>query len=252
MHKIILQILLTNNRKYVIIVTNVTLGSGVLENHIKFLSNTFLFRTLPKSTSFALIDGLDYTTAFFQKDEVVYSPEGYKRMLGFVVSGGCSVYKYHSSEHDLLMNTLKPGDSFGVLAVFSSEDEYPTVIKATKKTEILFIDAAECKELVSKNSDIAMSVISFLAGKVAFLNTKISTLSGKNITEKLAIYLLCEAYKSNADAIPFNIQKASSALSVSRQTVYRGIEALEAENLIKYDVKKIIILDQYGLERLTK
>jgi CRP-like cAMP-binding protein len=193
-----------------------------------------------------------YSVQSFSKDEIVYSPKKYDRMLGFVLSGGCNVYKCHTGDQELLMNSLKPGASFGVLAVFSGEKEYPTVIRATKKTEILFIDDEECKALISKEPDIALSVITFLADKVSFLNTKISTLSGKTITEKLAIYLLCEMYKQDSETIPFNIQRVSSAISVSRQTVYRGIEALAAENLITYEIKKIIINDRIGLERLTK
>ena len=223
-----------------------------MENYKKFLANTFLFRNMRKELGEAIIDDLKFTTVTLSKDDIVFSPDRYEKMLGFVVSGGCNVYKYKCSEQDMLMNSLDPGDSFGVLAVFADEKEYPTIIKATKKTEILFIDSAECKTLISKNPDVALSVITFLASKVAFLNTKISTLSGKTITEKLSIYLLCEMYKADSKTVSFNIQKVSSLLSVARQTVYRGIEALKAEGLIEYEIKKIIILDQKGLERLIK
>ena len=223
-----------------------------MENQFKFLQGTFLFCNLPRAVSSAIIETLHYTTYSFNKGEVVYSPEKYEKKLGFVISGGCSVYKYKSSENNLFLNSLRPGDSFGILAVFTDEGEFPTVIEATKKTEILFIDADECKALVSKNAQIALSVISFLANKVSFLNTKISTLSGKNISEKLAIYLLCECYKMNAKALHLNVQRASSALSVSRQSIYRAIESLEAADLITYDENKIYIKDLYGLERLAK
>ena len=223
-----------------------------LENQTKFLHTTFLFRDLPRSIGQQLIDSLKYSTESFNKGDIVYSPERYERKLGFVVSGGCNVYKYKSAERNLFLNSLRPGDSFGALAVFTKDGEFPTVIEATKKTLILFIDERECKELISKSAEVALSVIAFLANKVAFLNTKISTLSGKGISEKLAIYLLCNSHKASADGIHLNIQRASSALSVSRQSVYRGIEALREGGYINYTDNKIFILDQNGLERLTK
>lgn len=223
-----------------------------MENQAKFLLNTFLFRPITRTDAQSLIDELRYTVERFNKGDIVYSPDKYERKLGFVIRGGCSVYKYKSSDSNLFLNSLCPGDSFGILAVFSEEGEFPTVIEATKKTEILFIDAEECKALVSKSPALALSVISFLANKVSFLNTKISTLSGKNITERLAIYLLCESYKTTSNASHLNIRRASSALSVSRQSIYRAIEALASAGLITYEENKIYIKDQSGLERLTK
>ena len=223
-----------------------------MENYTNFLQGTFLFRDLPRNVSRELVFSLKYSILSFNKGDVVYSPEKYERKLGFVIKGGCNVYKYRSSEKNLFLNSLLPGDSFGILAVFTEEGEFPTVIEATKKTEIMFIDDEECKSLISKNADVALSVIGFLANKVSFLNTKISTLSGKSITEKLAIYLLCEAYKASADTIHLNIQRASNALSVSRQSIYRAIEALELPGYIEHDDNKIYIKDLIGLERLTK
>ena len=223
-----------------------------MENHFKFLTTTFLFSGIQKSISRQLIGELKYTTSSFNKGDIVYSPKEYEKKIGFVVSGSCKVYKYKTSEKNLLLNSLHPGDSFGILAVFTDEGEFPTVIEATKKTEILFIDREECKRLISKNSEVAISVIGFLASKVSFLNTKISTLSGKNISEKLAIYLLCDTLSASDGHIPLNIQRASSALSVSRQSIYRAIEALEASKLIKHVDNKVYILDREGLERITK
>ena len=224
----------------------------ILENHFKFLHSTFLFFALQKNVSRQLISELKYTILSFNKGDTVYSPKEYERKLGFVVSGGCSVYKYKSSEKNLLLNSLHPGDSFGVLAVFTDAGEFPTVIEATKKTEILFIDRDECLRLISESSEVALSVIGFLANKVSFLNTKISTLSGKNISEKLAIYLLCDTPDADDGHIRLNVQRASSALSVSRQSIYRAIETLEASGLIKHVDNKIHIMDRIGLERLTK
>ena len=223
-----------------------------MENQIRFLQDSFLFSSMKRSESIALIDGLKYSVRSFSKDEVVFSPDKYERMLGLVMSGACSVYKHHQGDQELLMNTLCQGDSFGVLAVFSSSDEYPTLIKANKKTDILFIAADECKRLISQSPEVAEAVISFLSSRIVFLNTKISVLSGKSISEKLAIYLTCEAYRLKSEVIPFNLQKVSDTLSVARQTVYRGIEALASLGLIDYEIKKIIIKDRKGLERLTK
>ena len=243
---------MTNNTKYGIIVTNVTLGGEFLENHTKFLKNTFLFRKLLSDDARVLIENLHYKTKVFQKDEIVYSGKTNEKLLGFVVSGGCAVYKYREAGGNLLLNMLKPQDSFGVLSVFSDIGEYPTVIVATKRTEILFIESEECKALVSKSPSVALAVINFLSDRVSFLNMKISLISGKTISEKLALYLLPEAYKSEKREIIFNINRIASILSVSRQTVYRGIEALQDDGILTYENKKITITDLEGLERLTQ
>jgi CRP-like cAMP-binding protein len=243
---------LTNNTKYGIIVTNVTLGGEFLENYTKFLKNTFIFRRVLPDEARPIIENLKFKTQIFQKDEVVYSGKASEKLLGFVVSGGCAVYKYREAGGNLLMNLLKPQDSFGVLSVFSDISEYPTVILATKRTEILFIDAEECKALVSKSPSVALAVVNFLSDRVSFLNMKISLISGKTISEKLALYLLPEAYKSEKREVLFNINRIASILSVSRQTVYRGIEALQADGILSYENKKITITDLKGLERLTQ
>ena len=217
-----------------------------------FLSTVFLFQEVEKEAIADIISKITPEIKLYAHKEVIYTPCDYEHKLGFIIKGECTVERIKSDGNAVPLNTLKRGQSFGIMTILSCDDEFPTRVVAKRDTEILFLSKNDTLRLINSYPRIAMNVISFLSKKICFLNGKIATFSSSTVEEKLSNYILAEYKKRGSDVIPFNCQKSAAAISAGRASLYRAISALSDSGIIKLENKKIYILDLNGLERNSK
>lgn len=218
--------------------------------YIDFLLKTFIFNSIEQSEAINIISKFDYEIKSFSHKESIYTPSQYEKKIGFVVKGDCIVEKLKTDASPVPLNILKPGDSFGILAVLSGENEYPTQIIASHNSEILFISQKDLISAIHNNATVAMNVITFLTKKIQFLNSKVSTFASDTVEQKLASYILFEYKKRLTNEFSFNCKKTAEAISAGRASLYRAINSLTEAGYIKLENKKIHILDLNGLERI--
>lgn len=217
-----------------------------------FLSDIFIFENIAEDDIRSTCSSLEFEISEFLPNEKIYSPDGFLKKVGFVLNGECTVEKQKPDGTSVPLNKLYKGDSFGILAVFSDSENFPTVVKALKNTQILFLDKETLTSLIEKYPKVAISIISFMSNRIEFLNKKIATFSADSVEEKFAVYLVNEAKQSGNLFFSLNLSKIARTLNAGRASVYRAIDALEKLSLIKFENKKIYISDLKGLERITK
>ena len=209
---------------------------------------------------FSALDDKTYDLAYsilsrekvvFEKGEIIYSPSSYQRKIGFVVSGECEVSRQKHDGGRVKLNTLTRGQSFGISTIFSKED-FPTVIYATHRAEIVFITQEELINLIDAIPVVALNIIKFQSDRIAFLNKKIETFSAGSVEDKLACFILDEYEKCGERDLALNRMKTADKLGVGRASLYRALDSLAEVGLIKLETKKIFIIDPEGLERMTK
>ena len=186
----------------------------------------------------------------FSRGNLVFSKNVEKKKIGFILDGKCEVRVCRADSADVVVNVLKSGDSFGVLAAFS-ENKFPTEIVAVKASSVAFFDKEDIISFINSNGKIAMNVIRFMANRIEFLNEKIATFSGASVEQKLSSYILSEA-KQKGESFDFNRKKTAEAISAGRASVYRVLDSFVESRYINYDSKKIYIIDREGLERISK
>ena len=215
------------------------------------LSNFFLFRNLEESEIADILGSREMKVRSYAKGEVIFSPDGFEKNIGFVIKGRCEVRRSKQDGHDVVLNTLNQYDSFGVLAAFSCED-FPTEVYAVASTDILFFDKSEILDFMYRNPVILTNVIEFLTSRINFLNKRIATFTCSSVEDKLASFILSEYARHKSVEIAFNCQKTASIINAGRASVYRALATLADAGYIKYDTKKIYINDPKGLERTLK
>ncbi len=184
----------------------------------------------------------------FERGECIFSPEKTDTKVGFVLSGECEVKHLRKDKSFVLLNTISAPESFGILSVFSEEEDYPTYIFARKNAAVLFFSKQDIHLMIEKSPDVSKNVIAFLAKKIMFLNKKVSTYSGASVEEKLSGFLYSE-YEKYGEEFSLNCKRCSEALGVGRASVYRAIDALVSEQIIMFSNKKIKIISPQRLER---
>lgn len=223
-----------------------------VKNYTDFLLNLFLFQELPQNKIQEVLSAIDTQIFEFEANESIYSPNDFKQNVGFVICGECSVEKQKPDGTTIPLNKLTKGDSFGILAVFSKKKQFPTIIKASKRSRVMFFGKETIISLAQEYPEIALAIISFMSDRIEFLNTKIATFSADSVEEKFAFYILNEYRRTGSISFPMNLSKTAKTLNAGRASVYRAIESLEKLSLIKFENKKIYIADPDGLERISK
>ena len=219
---------------------------------IEFLSESFMFLNLSYEEIDRLVDENDFEVDFIDRGITISTKESFEERLYFVIDGECEVLRYRSDGTAIPLNSLKRGDSFGVLGVFTDLSEYPTDVQAKRNTKLVSISKNAVLALVASYPGIAMNVIRFLGNRVAFLNEKITTFSADNVGQKFAKFIVSESKKRNEDSFEINLKRTAEAINSGRASLYRALEDLTEKELIKVENKKIYILDPKGLERYTK
>lgn len=215
---------------------------------VQILSETFLFRGINEKTLERIISENPPSLSTYKRGDLIYSSMDERKLVGFVASGRCEIRIDSNERTKTLLNTLSTGESFGVLSIYS-DDDFPTKIYATVNCSVIFFSDSQIRHFVNNYSQITQNLIIFLAGRISFLNKKISTFTGVRVEDRLWSFLLSEREKHSSDIIPFNYQKTSEEINAGRASVYRAVSSLEESGLIKLIDKQIQIIDPKGFER---
>ena len=216
-----------------------------------YLKNTFLFKGIKADIAEQLISNLKYKIEVFNRGDVIYSPGSFRYNVGFIMSGECEVLQHTSEGGKVIINTLKTGDSFGILAVFKDGD-FPTEVNAKKKCEVLFISKDELLSLIKISSEVSINIIRFLAKKVSFLNGRLEATTLGSVEKKLASYLLNQSKELNSDTFTLNFKRCSETICAGRASVYRAVELLKNKGYIEAENRNIKIINKEKMEDFIK
>lgn len=210
----------------------------------KALLDSHIFEGLTESEAEKIFNFNEITVKMLQKDENIFTENNFSRSVGIILKGSARVEKRGNAK-PVIMNTLEPGSTFGMAAIFYEEESFPTVITATKQTAVAFISKEMLLDAFKKDSRIYENYIRLLSQKIHFLNKKTATFSSRSTSYKLYSYLLDEYSKNGENGkvtLKYNMSELASLLGVGRTSLYRELEALTDEGLIKKDGKVFTIL----------
>ena len=218
----------------------------------EFLSKTFVFTDVSTTELTNALDQVNPEIKRFTQGTVIYSPGRFENKVGFIYDGECQVERVKANNSNLPLNKLEKYNSFGILAVFSCDNSYPTQVIAKKDSTVVFISKSDILILIKKHPQISLNLLNFISDLIEFLNKKISTFSSDTVEEKVASFLWNIYTNQNCRELSLNMSKIATSINVGRASLYRAIDSLSESKIIEFKNKKIIILDPEGLERITK
>ena len=209
----------------------------------ELLEGTFLFRGAPQAAAAALADRriLRRSAA---KGEVIYDPRHFQRCLGVVVQGAVRVNK-----GELLMSVLRRGDLFGAAALFNDRPDYATTLTARSPCALVLLPQDLVEELMGRWPQVGRNYVAYLSERIRFLSAKIDALTAGPALRKAAQYLLSRQDGETAE-LDCSITDLACRLGVSRASLYRALDGLEAAGGIARKGRRVRILDQTALQEL--
>jgi len=210
------------------------------------ISHISLFRNLSISQQALIVSHVN--RRIYRKGEI-FIHEGELLQSFVIVSQGR--FKTTTTSMDGKSSTLSflnKGDFFGQQALFQ-EMEIPYTVEASEDGVLCMIDSVTMKDLMSKNVELSMAIVSALSERVSSLEYELSSASSEKIEDRLLrlLYDLSKDYgKQQASSIhlrlPMNQEEIAKRLRVSRESVNRNLKKMHEEKVIKILSRKEIIL----------
>ena len=152
---------------------------------------------------------------------------------------------------------IKPVEYFGYRAYFSGED-YITAAAAFEPSVICLIPMNVITTLVTQNNGLAMFFIKQLSKDLGVADERTVNLTQKHIRGRLAesLLFLKESYGLEEDGSTLSIYLSREDLAnLSNMTTSNAIRTLSqfaTERLIAIDGRKIKIIDEEKLKKISK
>jgi CRP/FNR family transcriptional regulator, dissimilatory nitrate respiration regulator len=191
---------------------------------------------------------------YFNKGEIIFSDgeEGDGSYL--IIEGTVKVFKLslHGKEH--IFHFFSSGWIFGEVAVFAGE-HFPLNAEAITETRVLFFPLSAFLTLIRKHQVLALKMLADLSHKYRILIAQIENLSSKEISARLAGYLLLESQgQCLSTQIVLKISKTqlASMLGTVPETLSRVFTKLSKHSLIRVEGRKIVLLNKAKLAELAE
>lgn len=212
--------------------------SPLNEEQREFLSNHFIIQS-------------------YKKNEIIHCEGERPTHLMCLLAGKVKIYKDGVGGRSQIIRMIKPVEYFGYRAFFARED-YVTAAAAFEPSVICLIPMTAIVTLVSQNNELAMFFIKQLSIDLGIADERTVNLTQKHIRGRLAesLLFLKESYGLEEDGSTLSIYLSREDLAnLSNMTTSNAIRTLSqfaTERLITIDGRKIKIIDEEKLKKISK
>ncbi len=173
-----------------------------------------------------------------------YVREDGERALGVLLSGRASILSSDSEKRVILRN-VGAGEVFDAAALFLTDPPPLSKIVALTDCTALFISAENVRALMTRSPAFLDAYLSFLAERVQFLNRRIRCYTAGSAERRLALYLADNSDETGA--LTVSLSALSHILDIGRASLYRALDKLEGDGLIRHDGRRITLLSRTQL-----
>lgn len=219
---------------------------------LDLIKNLFLFRNIEFESvckKYDLAERIEISE-FYDGQTVMNSSDGHYGV--FVVLEGSGYISSVSKKHIAPLRYLTKGDTFGAASLYGTPTVHRTQVIAKDYMKTAVLPADFVTLLIENETRIAFNYITFLSDRVSFLNRKIAAFSAGSAEEKLALYLLSLPHDDETLILTESYTYIAKALDIGRASLYRAIETLENEKIIRKSGKHIYIDDRNMLLQMIK
>lgn len=201
------------------------------------LSNCILF----KGTSIPIdnIEIVDLPNAYIIANE---GDKSYR--MGIILSGHVLIKAYTSGGKHFTVNSLKEGEIFGDMLIFSNEyDSYPGALVTVGETKVAFIEHKTFRKMIAHDDALLLNFLNLLSNKSVKMNYKSKLLSQDSVRDKILFYLHQEKRAQKTNIIKLNMTKEELAniLYIQRPSLSRELIKMKVAGIIDYDRYTITI-----------
>ncbi len=189
-----------------------------------------------------------------KKNEILYFPEDASDTIFLLKQGKVKISKFSENGQEIILALLGPGEVFGELAlVAQSKEERKELAQVTDDAVICKVELSRFLELMSQNKDLNFEITKLIGLRIKKIQTKLENLIFKTAEERIIWFIKDSADQFGRPITGFPEQRnielkltheeIGKLTATSRQMVSTVFSQLEKNGIIKYDRKRIYVLD---------
>lgn len=188
----------------------------------------------------------------FQKGTTIFSENEEAKGFYFVIAGRTKIFKLSPDGKEHVLHICGPGDMFAEAAMFSGKI-YPAYASTITDSSLLFIQKKGFLGLIRKNPDISIKMLGALSIKLRKFTSMIEDLSLKEVSARLAKYLLDMSVHTGSKTFTLGIKKTDLALKLGTagETLSRTLKKFKDKHIISSDGNRISLLDIESLKEIS-
>ena len=193
----------------------------------------------------------------YKKNQTIYTEGTQPSHLLCLLEGKVKIYRDGVGGRSQIMRVIKPVEYFGYRAYFA-EENFVTAAAAFEASTVCTIPMNVITQLVTENNRLAMFFIKLLAIDLGIADERTVNLTQQHIRGRLAesLIFLKETYGLEEDGATISIFLSREDLAnLSNMTTSNAIRTLSnfaLEKLIAIDGRKIKIIDEEGLKKISR
>ena len=206
-----------------------------MDDHRTLLQDHFLFQ----GAETLLEEVLALPVRRFARGDTLCDPATAERALGIVLEGRAEAVA--PTREKAVLAAFGPGDTFGAAALFGGGG-YVSRIRAVTACAAVLLPEELLRQWFARCPQMAVNYITFLSGRVWFLNGKIAIFTQDSAQHRL--YRWLRANCDGAGQLPekLSMTRLAGTLSMGRTSLYRAMEELAEAGLIVRDGKRIEVI----------
>lgn len=196
-----------------------------------------------------------------RKKEMLFEEDDPYRGMFVVLEGLAVVYKLSDvGGRMLILHVCRPGDSLAEVPLFEDDPEarYPAHARVTRDSEILFLPKEKFGPFLRQHPEVAWEMLRSFAHRMRELSQQLEGVTLREVTSRLARYLLSELESSGAVEVtqpeltlPLTKGSLASYLGTVHETLSRTLARLIKERVIEVEGPRVKVLDLARLRRLA-
>ncbi|MBR5395163.1 MAG: Crp/Fnr family transcriptional regulator [Bacteroidaceae bacterium] len=193
----------------------------------------------------------------YRKNEPIYREGDKPSHLLCLISGKVKIYKDGVGGRAQIVRVMNAIEYFGYRAAFSDEN-YVTAAAAFEPSIIASIPMDLIRQLIMRNPQLAWFFMRRLAIALGRSDARTVNLTQKHIRGRLAegILFLKESYGVNEDGCTLNAclsrEDMANLSNMTTSNAIRTLSVFAQEKLISLDGRKIKILNEPALQKISK
>jgi CRP/FNR family transcriptional regulator len=224
----------------------------------EWLQTTLMFRGLSSSQLIPIVAIAQIQ--FFNKGELIFQQGNESTGFFIVKKGRVKVFILSSQGKEQILHIIEEGEHFAEVAALDGQP-FPASAAALETVELIFFPRLAFLDLLCQHPDVCINMLSRLSQHLRHLTKVIEELSFKDVTQRLADYLLnlasltsdtsFESSQSQPSVITLDLNKSQLAarLGTIPATLSRTFYRFSSEGLITVEGSQVTLLDCDRLQR---
>jgi CRP/FNR family transcriptional regulator len=193
----------------------------------------------------------------YKKGQTIFFEESRPLGLFCVNKGKIKIYKTGIDGKEQIIHFGQGGDFLGYRALIADE-KYSVSATALEETTACFIPRDSFIEMLDNNPKLSRTLLKSLCHEIGIANERIQSMAQKNVRERLAdtLLLLHHTFNEHNDEntlidITLPREDIANIVGTATETLIRLLSEFKNDGLVKFEGKKIRLLDIAKLERLA-